>query len=217
MPKNWQARVDELSNVGRLVHLAARFDSVDEEQVRAGLLGIRRKAFEDELKIQARRAGCGDRAPRLLDEGLLTELSETSQRDAASIVNTYNFDLAVQIQAIRNETPTANRHVYANRLATWETRRSQWKAPQIAEFTENTARSKAQAEFVRKNALTGTARLEPRTAAEPICQGWINRGNVPLEVAMNNPPPYHGGCPHLFAVTYDKASVPECGELWLGG
>jgi hypothetical protein len=216
MPRNWQARVDSLSNVGKLVHLAARFDSVDEARIQGELLRMRRRVYEDELKIQARRAGCGDRMARLENNASLTRLADDSARDAASIVNTYNYDLAVAIEAIRTETPTANRHVYASRLATWESRRNQWKARDIALMTEGTARRQAQQDFARLNGMEGTARLEPRTAKEPICEGWIRRGNVPLRVALNNPPPYHNGCPHFWQVNYERLPAGECFDIWLG-
>ena len=42
--RDWQTAVDGLSNVQKLVHLAARNDVVDEERYRADLLRVRRRA-----------------------------------------------------------------------------------------------------------------------------------------------------------------------------
>ena len=62
----------------------------------------------------------------------------------------------------------------------------------------------------------GYAVLEPRTAVCPVCQGWIERGEVPLRVAMNHPPPYHFRCPHLFVTYPELVAQDDCPLLWMG-
>ena len=214
----WQPVVDNFADVQKLVHLAARMDTYDVDRIRGELLRGRRRYYEAELTSQAARVGCPMMAGRLSNSAILAELEQQSQTDATGIVNTYNYDLAIAIQHIRVETPTANRFTYAAKLRGWESNRANWKNPQIAQHTELSARSRAQQDFYSRNApLMGMAVLEPRTAVCPICQGWINRGEVPIQVAKNNPPPYHNGCPHWFNIKPEKIPMTTCRFLWMGG
>lgn len=217
MPRDWRALVDTFTRVQRLVHLTYRMDSVDEEALRSGLLKNRRRFYEDELTEQAARVGCSRRRGRLAEGPSLTELNEASRKDAVSIVNTFNYDLAVAILAVFEETPTANRYVYASRLKGWEAKRNEWKQPQITQHTEISARAKAQQDFYKFNShIIGVARLDPKTAICPICKGWVARGEVPIRVAENNPPPYHVNCPHVWSTKPGKVARSECSELWMG-
>jgi len=214
--KDWQGRVDDLSKVGKLVHLAARMDSVDLESIRAELLVLRVAAYEDEISIQAGRVGCG-KAGALTNGSIISLLNDECIQDAQSIVATFNYDLAREIEAIRDETPRANRRTYASRLRDWNTERATKKNPQIAQYTEGTARAQAQADFYAFNDNLGVAVLEPTDAVCPVCQGWIERGEVPISVATEDPPPYHVGCPHYFEIYADKVAKEDCLDLWVGG
>lgn len=214
--QDWQAATAQLTDVQKLVHLAMRRDSVDEAAIRGELLASRRRAYESELAIQIERLGCGPVAPRLNEGPSLTELARASDSDAASIVNTYNYDLARQIGAIAESTPRANRYTYRKRLGDWDTDRAQVKAAQIGQYTDSSARTVALRDFEAHNLLEGEAELEPTDAICPVCQGWIARGKVPLAEATRNPPPYHLQCPHSWSTSYKKLSRRECAELWAG-
>jgi len=219
MRRDWHALLEDMSPVMRLVHLAARWDQFDVEQQRGDYLRSMRAAYNDEISIQARNVGCGDQTGRMREGSpALPQLRAAAERHAESVVNTHNYDLAVAIIGIRQETPSANRNTYVSRLSAWNERRNAWKTPQIANMVDGEARAFAQQDFTENNRLRdrGTARLEPRTAVCPICQGWIDRGDVPLRVAMAHPSPYHPGCPHVFNVRYDQMSREECELLWLG-
>jgi len=216
MARNWRIKVDDLSDVGRLVHLLFRQDDYDVDRVRGELLRDRRRYYEAELTMQAERIGCRGKVGRLSNGPILSELNDLSQRDATSIINTYNADLANAIAYIRAETPTANRYVYAKRLGEWEAKRASWKDAQIQQYTENSARTKAQQDFRQYNNAYGSAELLPKRAVCQVCQGWIDRGLVPLNIAMNHPPPYHVNCPHGWEITYERISPGECQELWMG-
>lgn len=215
--REWGPRVDQLSDVGRLVHLAMRMTVDDVDRLKGELTKTRRLAYEDELTIQAGRVGCRGRRGRLTTGPSLTALSEESQRDAESIVNTYNYDLAVAIEHIRAERPTANRHVYAHRLREWDAKRAAWKSGQIQEYSIGTARALAQQDFYRYNNLTGYARLVPEEAVCPVCVGWVRKGEVDLREAQNHPPPYHVNCPHVWETYPGQVPPRECGDLWVGG
>ncbi len=216
MPVNWPAVVEGMTRVQKLVHLSMRFTNFDVDKMRSELVKARRRAYEDELTIQAKRVGCGSRRGNLVAGPSLSEMNEMSRADAESIINTYNFDLAGAILNIAAEVPTANRNTYARRLSAWEVKRNGWKIPQIAQNTEGTARSMAQADFVRFNDITGFAVLRPRPAVEPICIGWVARGQVPLRVAINNPFPVHQNCPHLWEIRPGQVAQLECPNLWVG-
>lgn len=217
MPRQWQPVVEQFADVQKLVHLASRMDTYDAERIRAELLRDRRAYYEAELTDQAARVGCPGRVGRLGNPERLSILNELSQIDATGIVNTYNYDLAAAVAQIRSETPTANRHVYAKRLREWDAKRSQWKQPQIATYTETTARSMAQSDFYMFNPSMGVATLQPTRAVCPVCQGWVNRGEVPLHVAQANPPPYHTNCfPPDAPVTMPDGGERQIGEITAG-
>jgi hypothetical protein len=213
---DWQAKVDGFSDVMKLVHLAMRRDPIDRDAVKADLLRMGRRAYESELMAQARRAGCPGPSAQLSNGPILSELNEVYEEHADSIVNTYNYDLTAQIQQIRQDVPRANRFTYANRLQRWDETRKDLKKPVIGQMTESVARTLAQQHFYQYNGYGGTAELQPKTAVCPVCQGWIDRGIVPLKVAENHPPPYHIRCPHSWYTTPDQRTPEECRLLWMG-
>ena len=215
MPLDWHSLVDGMTNVMKLVHLASRMDSIDEDEWRTTFLKQRRRAYEDELSIQARHMGCNKRG-RLGNGPILSALNDASKVDAASVVNTFNYYLAAAIIRIHDEVPTANRFVYAKRLADWAPTYWAWKQPQIDQMTAGTARAKAQQDFYDHNGHFGSARLLPTTAVCPVCQGWVRRGVVPLRVAQQYPPPYHPNCPHYWDTRPDKVAKEDCQNLWMG-
>lgn len=216
MPREWEPVVDDLTNVQKLVHLSMRQTADDIERIRGELLRTRRQAYEDELTIQAGRVGCPGRRGRLTTGPSLTELNNQSKEDAQSITNTYNYDLAFAAQHIASEVPTANRYTYAKRLGDWEAKRANWKKAQIAQYTTGTARALALSDFQRYNDVQGYATLEPKEAVCPVCIGWVKRGQVPLQEATNNPPPYHVNCPHNWLTKPGKVPKGECPNLWMG-
>lgn len=205
----------EMSNVQRLVHLALRRDSQDVTELTAALTKARRRAFEDELTAMLSQVGCGGQG-RLTRGPELKALSEQSAEEAQGIADTYNRDLAFAILTIGQDAPRANRFVYASRLAVWDENRAAWKTRQIAEWTEGTARTGAVRAFLKNNNLTGEARVVPETAAEPVCEGWIKRGWVPVRELMADPPPYHPNCPHSTESRLEKIPRAECADLWRG-
>lgn len=217
MPRNWQAAVAELTDVQRLVHLASRYTIDDAERIRSELLRDRKRAYEDELTQQAARVGCPGRRGNLASGPSLSELNDMSKTDGESIVNSYNYDLAVAIANIGATVRTANRNTYAAKLRDWHNTREDWKAKQIGQYTENSARKIAQIDFYHFNQdAIGVATLQPTTASCPVCQGWIDRGEVPLRAAMNEPPPYHVNCPHRWHTQPEKVAPDQCRLLWMG-
>lgn len=215
--RDWRAALAGMTRVQLLVHLAKRYDQVEQDQIKGSLLPAMRAFYEDELNIQAAKVGCPGRRGHVSNGQILSQINSVAEAHATTITATYNYDLAYAIKAIGAEVPTANRHVYAHRLITWETNRASWKNDQIALMTEGVIRAMALQDFYRHNgAGLGTAMLMPRTAVCPICQGWINRGWVPLAEAIRHPPPYHVNCPHFWFTRPQKISRDQCPTLWMG-
>lgn len=215
----WQSQIQDgdFSNVMRLVHLAYRLTSTEQEAIRAELVRTRRTAYEDALTELATEAGC-DRRGRLGEGVILSELNAQSAEDAAAIVNTFNTDLVSAIKQIKAAVPTANRNTYAKRLAEWETSRAEWKDAQIASNTTLTARQAAQRDFMQNNLVEVTVELVgPKPAAEPVCQAALDMGRIPLEQANGIQMPAHLNCIHTWALPkIKKISKNECLDLWLG-
>jgi hypothetical protein len=212
--RDWQSLVNGFTPVMKLIHLAMRLDSQDEEAFRRELLDIRRREYEEAVSDYMHQVGCEGRA--FLDVGPeLKKLDEMSRQDARSIGNTYNFELGRALVGIKKDAPRANRYMYARRLGDWEASRAVWKNTQIAMFTQMSSRQVAMEDFVRNNGLIGGAVLVPGQAAEEICQGWINRGVVPIKTAQDNPSPFHIGCIHYWQPEFEE--VGDCFDLWVGG
>lgn len=212
--REWQPVVDDLTDVGKLVHLAVRRTSDDIEKISKALFDIRRREYDQAVSDFLVQVGCKEIGQ--LGEGReLSDLNDLGKEEAKGIANTFNFDLAVAIKNIRQEIPTANRHVYVNRLRGWNRERKEFKSQQIVMHTAMTTRQQAMVNFSENNGLRPQTELIPKVAAEVICQGWINRGKVAFRVANNNPSPFHIGCIHWWQpVSFGK--VGNCEDLWVG-
>jgi len=200
--RDWQAIVDAMPEARQSIFYAMRQDAVDVARTRAELQRVRRLAFVDELEIQAENTG-DEYDPALIDQ-YLADLEQMSAQDAESIINTYNYDLAI---AIANIAAGLGGLAILALLQEWEERRLAWKTKVIVQYTEISARELGQRAFYWGKDYEGYAMLEPRTAVCPICQGWIDRGRVPVRVAMNNPPPYHIRCPHTWDIVTKQLST----------
>ena len=209
----------------RLVHLAMRLDKTHETSLQGVIGSIRRDAYEATLTEMATAAKCTERKGLLSNEDVLTALDDSSKVDAQSVSNTYNFDLAISIIATSVTNPKASRFICAKSLKTWDSSRALWKSRQIAMNSVLSARLEAQNEFFRQNpslAESGYAILVgPNPASGAICQGLINRGRVPIEVAQSNPSPFHLNCPHTWMYFFTKLGRKpirdaRCTGLWLG-
>lgn len=214
-----QGQVDNavslLSNIGKLLHLSFRADSVRESEIATVLFKMMRQNYENELTRQAAAVGCDRKG--LLGEGqALSDLRRTANENAASITRTYNFDLARAIAHIREENPRANRNYYTKRLYEWESARASWKDKQIGLMTVSTSRNAATSAFVQNNILEGKAYLLPKTAAEPICAGMVTGNPYPLETVFNLNIPAHVNCVHYIHIEYKKIPKSQCADLWLG-
>jgi hypothetical protein len=218
MPLSWIALRDQMTWTQQLMFMSARWDSVDEERVRADLLSMRRKSYNDELGIQAGKVGCPGMTGRLGNGDILSALNDASKTDAASIANTYNYYLALEIIRAGQENPRGNRNYYAAKIAAWQPTYWAWKDPQIEITTEKSARQMAQEDFYRMNGgALGYAKLEPQSAVCPVCQGFVARGVVKLSYALAHPAGWHPGClPNGELVTMADGTTKKIEEVGTG-
>lgn len=214
-PRQWEPLVAEFSDVMKLVHLAMRRDATDIASIANELFKEKRQAYEDGLTAQAANAGCAGRKG-VMPNDILTMAHDEANSEAASIANTYNYDLAVAIRHIRTETPSANRHLYAKRLLEWEAVRDEWKSQQIALWNQTKWTNIAFQDFLAHNPQlkNGYAILQSKRTVCKICQYWASRGKVPLAEASRIEFPAHINCPHYWETHY-KGKV-NCEELWMG-
>lgn len=207
------------SRVMRLVHLAARMDETDEAAIAGEIFREKRDAYEDQLTIEAANVGCAGRVGRTPPD-VMSEMRAESDMEAKSIINTYNYDLAHAIRHIRQEVPTANRHVYAYRLRKWEEERTVWKSRQIALWNTTKWVDRATRDFYENNKhllLEGYAIVQPQQFAVcDVCKSWVNRGRVTMEEAKRMSWPAHLNCPHHWVYHYDRRKKVDCDELWVG-
>lgn len=214
--EGWESSRPGRQNVRLLVHLAFRMDTVDEQNITSEVLKEKREAYEDELTAQAANVGCRDRRG-IMDNKTLKICHEQSVQEGQGIVNTYNYDLAMAINAIHGQIPSANRNTYAKYLGQWHESRASWKTVQISLHNHMEWRSRAQTDFMRMNNIQGYARLMPATRAScDICKAWIRRGKVPLDEARRiiEQWPLHLNCIHSWEIK--PLGDMRCDELWVG-
>lgn len=210
----WRSLVVSFSPVMQLVHDAMRMNPDDTKSMSDELFKARKVEFNDAISDYVAKVGCAGTGDLKADIELKF-FRDDSDRDARDITNTYNLDLAKVIQETRSTSPRANRNTYTKALREWEAGRKIWKATQIALNTTLTARSQALGSFAFHNDLKPEVRLLPKLAKEPICQGWVNRGKVAFQIAVNNPSPYHIGCVHFWQPTFEGIKR-DCVDLWTG-
>lgn len=210
----WRSLVTTFSPVMRLIHETMRMDLEDTKALADELFEARKTEFNDAISDYVSQLGCGGTGDLKTSSTELKFFREDSDRDAQNITTTYNLNLAEIIQNIRLASPRANRHIYSSRLRKWEADRKLWKSTQIALWTTMTARDQALKSFAFHNNLRPKVKLMPKLAKEPICQGWVNRGAVAFEIAVNNKSPYHPNCVHFWKPTFEK--IEDCTNLWKG-
>lgn len=217
--RQWQPIVSDFSRVMKLVHLAMRMDQSDVQALAVELFNEKRQAYKDALEVEAANVGCAGRKA-VVPQDRMAEMREEANTEAAGIINTYNYDLALAVRSIRAETATANRNVYAKRLADWEASRNEWKSKQIALWNIVKWADTAQADFLNYNrdiiGEGGYAIVEPQnTAVCAICQYWVKQGKVKIDETRRQQWPAHLNCPHHWVYHYRKVKV-DCAELWVG-
>lgn len=219
--RNWRPLVDQMTDVQRKVHLAARGVEDDEKVWRARIFADVRGEYEHTIREEVKALGCLDPGRVVLQNGPeLKALATRAQQSAKSIVNTYNYDLARAILAIGAQTPRANRYTYFARLDTWEKARAERKDQQITDVEVGWAINRAKESFHANNAILARAEVWPYPTVCPVCAEYVagNPYSSMDELYRRCELPAHVGCPHHGRPLLDrKLTREECAGLWIGG
>ena len=216
-PRDWRVAVDGFTRVQMLVHLAARMQPEDAGDIQIQCFKQKRESYEDELSVQAANVGCAGRKG-VTPPSTLPKMMEEARVEALGIINTYNYDLALAIGHIRAETPTANRYVYAKRLADWEDTRNEWKSKQIMLWNTVDWQDNAVRDFLANNPQLqdgGYAEVLPKATVCDVCAYWVKQGKVKISRMEEQKFPAHINCPHTWHVHYKRRKV-DCSKLWVG-
>lgn len=210
----------QMTRQQKLVYRACRWGQLKIVILTQALFRIAKRAYMDELEIQARRVGCLGQKASIRWRPTMAKMLRDARRAARSIVGTFNRGLANAILVFGAANPDASFWKYLRHLKRWERARNDWKLKQIQAATESQARADAIREFYERNRLMATATMLPLTAVCPVCQGWLDRieqsGPIPIHIAIVNSPPYHLSCPHRWVTHPIQLSPAECRRLWMG-
>lgn len=199
----------------RRLSLAFEFAVTDEDALTESIYQQRAEAWRSALTAEARAAGSSKtgRGPNDSDRDYLRR---QSREDARSIRNTFNRDLASQINQLYDADPARARQSYVDELTAWANARAEWKDRQISNQNRSTARTYAQQRFNAENqvgeALYLFAGPPPR---EPICAGHFAAGLVNREYIERNPTPVHINCPHSWDKQVSQLGV-ALSKIWVG-
>ncbi|MFA4973442.1 MAG: hypothetical protein WC683_12560 [bacterium] len=219
---DWQSLVDSMTDVQRLVHLAARHTEDHVRVRRETMIRATRDVYGEAIRQEVIHIGCPDPGRVYLREGAeLRRMAEHINEVASGIENTYNYDLARAILQIGAETPTANRWVYAYRLNGWEAERMAAKEPFIAETEYGWTVNAAKEAFWANNAqIRAAAEVVPYPTVCPICAEYVAGNPYPSMEALYRrcSLPAHPRCPHHGSPLLDRRLTrDECRDLWIGG
>jgi hypothetical protein len=154
-PADWAKLVQEMSDVQQLVHLTGRMTVFDNQELGNRLFAEARETYRQTLSREAMRLGCKGSTVPLAAGPELSALRGRADWAAGSVGGTYNLNLAKEIFRIYDETPTANRHVYAHRLYyapnAWDKRYWADKSTEISQVETMTSVNAATADFYARN------------------------------------------------------------------
>jgi len=218
------ARLTTLNRVQRGIYRAHRWTKkVDGVRIADAILKERLRVAESQIDNLLSRLGCRKQKARLTNRGIHDILLSESQTDAESILNTRNYEL---IGVIQKAGVNAKPSEVSKLIKGWESARADWKGEQVATWTVGSTRHFISEEFFSRNRdnigeAEGSAILLGKDpAAEKICQGWLNRGRVTIQEALDSKWPPHIGCVHVWE--FDPKKVPffrrrkTCPLLWRG-
>lgn len=175
------------------------------------------KAWASEYNRLMQQAGSRRRV-LFIPQRVRRQLATSSNRDAQSIVVTYNQDLRRELSRFLSRNPEASSAEVRAHVTTWHTSRQRWKNAQISLTIEGTATQMAQNDFLVQNraALRNVkARISPQTAVCDDCQRLVDMGEVSLQVAQANQFPLHINCVHRWNYEFDRVNLPILENLIL--
>lgn len=199
----------------RRLSLAFEFAVTDEDALTESIYQQRATAWRAALTEEARSSGSGKQGvgPNGDNRDYLRQMS---RQDAQSVRQTFNRDLASQINQLYDAQPDGRRDYYVQALTRWANERAQWKDRQIATMNRGSARTYAQQQFNMRNNVGHALYLyggpSPRG---PRCADHFAAGVVNQQYVDANPQPEHVNCPHYWQKQQSRVGVP-LDKLWVG-
>lgn len=209
------ATTSRLARIRNQLYNALAMDDFDLRQLADTLQGQRIEAYKLAIDKQIRLVGCSRSASDPRGEQL-AQLNSDSQRDAQSIVNTYNRDLQRALERIIQANPQGRRGDIEAAIESYLSQRSSWKDKQIALNTSKTARFYAEEQFRKKNGIANQTYYyfgPPPVSDE--CKANMAAGFVDVQYVNQHPTPAHINCPHTWQVV-STPQVPDCNAIWVG-
>jgi len=189
--------------------------TTDQEALTAAqLLEQMKRAWVNAVQDEIDYCGCNARARGASGSDLLY-LQSLAERDAQSIVQTYNKDVNRQLNKLFEQYPTASKQFYIESMKAWAEERAGWKLLSISFMTEANAREYARMRFASENYAETTRWVFVGPPA--ICQKCMRlfaAGIVDWSFVQNTQIPVHHNCPHFFRPV--RKPKVDCSRLWVG-
>lgn len=204
-----------LARIRNQLYNALVMDDFDQQQLTDTLLGQRIEAYKGAINKQIRLVGCSRTAVDPTGDEL-GQLTSDSQRDAQSIVRTYNRDLQRALERIIADNPAGRRGDIESAIQSYLGQRSSWKDKQIALNTSKTARFYAEERFRKMNGIDNQTYYyfgPPPVSDE--CKANMAAGFVDVQYVNQHPTPAHINCPHTWQVVATP-QVQDCNAIWVG-
>lgn len=204
-----------LARIRNQLYNTLAMDSGDQSELAETLLRQRMVAYQNQLAKQIRLVGCRREANPPSGQQL-ADLRADSERDAASIVRTFNGDLERNLASILDENPDGRRPNIEAAIGQYLAERSAWKDRQIALMTSKTARAYADTQFREQNGIEDQQFIYagPPPVSEE-CKRNTAAGVVNYAYTQAHPTPTHIGCPHEWKIVATE-TVRDCNALWTG-
>lgn len=203
-----------MSDLTRIIALLYKMTDEDQQRLTTDLINIRVVMWQTALESEARRYGERIDANPPSGEDY-AELRRMSERDAQSIVNTYNREVERQVERLFKENPRGNRHYYASNMEKWAARRTRYKQAQIALNTDVSTTELARRRFYEESF---NASRYIFTGPAPTCRDCSRRfgaGVVEKAYTEKYPTPRHISCPHSWTPVNPSRKRTD-GRLWRG-
>ena len=199
---DWQPLVDEMTSVQADVFLTGQMSYADRNAYEDRLVEQGIETYKQTLQEEAWALGCVDSDAAPPDGAELDSIHDRAQFAAGSVTGTYNLNLAKEIIAIGEATPTANMNTYNYRLFktpdSWDDRYWQEKNLEVAQVETMTIVNAAKSDFYSRNRdkTNPSAVVRPYFAVCEVCQEMVggNPYRTVTEIYEQFEIPPHPGC-----------------------
>lgn len=204
-----------MSELTRIISLMYRMTDDDERRLFDDLVNMRVVMYQTAIEREARRYGNNlDANPPSGRD--YAEIRRMSERDAASIVRTYNRDVERQVERLYAQNSRGNRNYYASNMERWASQRTTWKQAQIALNTDTTTTEYARRRWFEENFDSGLKwRMVGGAAVCKDCISIMAKGTLTQQFVDSHPCPRHYNCIHAYAPINPRRRADR-DTVWMG-